>query len=90
MTSPPAPRRSARIERLSPKDIAQIKSSITITSLTDVVLGLLCNALDADASKVSIEIHPSRGTCTVEDNGSGIPMAEFTENGGLLKSYCAC
>lgn len=87
MASLGATRARSRIEPLSAEDIAQIKSSITVTSLNDVVLGLLCNALDANASKVTIEVCSSRGTCTVEDNGEGIPAGDFEEHGGLLKCY---
>lgn len=77
----------SRIEPLSAKDIAQIKSSIAITSLQDVVLGLLCNSLDADATKIEVQVNFGRGSCTVEDNGTGIPATEFEEHGGLLKCY---
>ncbi|KAI9708057.1 MAG: DNA mismatch repair protein [Bogoriella megaspora] len=75
------------IQPLSPEAIAQIKSSITITSLNDVVLNLVKNSLDAKADKIDVTVHPTRGTCTVEDNGSGIAPAEFLENGGLGKLY---
>lgn len=87
MASLEATRARFRITPLSAEDIAQIKSSITVTSLNDVVLGLLCNALDANASRVVVEVCSSRGTCTVEDNGEGIPVDEFEEHGGLLKCY---
>ncbi len=67
---------------------AQIKSSTTITSLTGVVLDLLRNSLDAEASKVDIVVDFSRGSCTVEDNGHGIPPSEFQSDGGLGKMHC--
>ncbi|KAK4444049.1 hypothetical protein QBC34DRAFT_416056 [Podospora aff. communis PSN243] len=74
--------------KLLPGDvIAQIKSSVVITSLNGVVFGLLQNSLDAGASKISISIDYGRGNCTVEDNGLGIPPAEFGEDGGLGKLY---
>jgi DNA mismatch repair protein MLH3 len=79
--------KSARIEALSAEDIAQIRSSIQITTLRDVVLGLLCNALDAGSHSVRINVQFSRGSCTVEDDGIGIPPSEFLEDGGLLKAY---
>jgi DNA mismatch repair protein MLH3 len=68
--------------------VAQIKSSATITSLNGVILGLLNNSLDAGAVKVEIDVNFRRGDCTVEDDGSGIPPAEFREDGGLGKVYC--
>jgi DNA mismatch repair protein MLH3 len=67
---------------------AQIKSSTTIVSLTGVVLELLKNSLDAKASRVTVTADFARGSCTVEDDGLGIPPAEFSEQGGLGKLYC--
>lgn len=67
--------------------IAQIKSSTAITSLTGVVLDLIRNSLDADSLKVNISVDFPRGICTVEDDGVGIPPAEFREDGGLGKMY---
>lgn len=71
-----------------PQDaIAQIKSSINITSLNIVVIELLKNSLDAQSSKVDISVEYDRGNCMVEDDGLGIPPAEFVESGGLGKLY---
>lgn len=67
--------------------IAQIKSSAVITSLNGIVDGLLRNSLDAGATKINISIDYSRGNCSVEDNGLGIPPACFREDGGLGKLY---
>ena len=72
---------------LPPEVAAQIKSSITITSLSIVVLGLLANSLDADSRRVDINVDLRRGAASVEDDGIGIPPKEFGENGGLGKSY---
>ncbi|KAK4185816.1 putative DNA mismatch repair protein MLH3 [Podospora australis] len=63
--------------------VAQIKSSATITSLNNAIIGLLENSLDSAASKVNISVDYSRGNCSVEDNGVGIPPSSFHENGGL-------
>lgn len=68
--------------------VAQIKSSATITSLNDAACGLLRNSLDAGASKINISLDHSRGNCSVEDNGLGIPPASFQEDGGLGKLHC--
>ena len=71
-----------------PEDvIAQIKSSTVITSLNNVVDGLLRNSLDAEATQVNISVNYGRGSCSVEDNGQGITPAEFIQSGGLGKSY---
>jgi hypothetical protein len=76
------------IRPLPPDVISQLRSSITITSLTGVVLELLRNSLDAGATKVDISIDWRRGGCTVEDDGWGIPPAEFHETGNLGKMHC--
>lgn len=68
--------------------VAQIRSSATITCLSSVVLGLLRNSIDAGAHKVDIIVDFRRGSCTVEDDGLGIPPREFREEGGLGKLYC--
>jgi len=79
---------TSRILPLQAEDIAQIKSSINITTLEDAILELLCNALDAEATKIEIDVQADRGSCTITDNGFGIPAHEFLEDGGLLKVYC--
>ena len=71
-----------------PSDVAaQIKSSTTIFSLSDVVVGLVENALDAEARRVDVTIDLARASCTVEDDGCGIAPADFEEDGGLGKRY---
>ncbi|KAH7153391.1 hypothetical protein EDB81DRAFT_791302, partial [Dactylonectria macrodidyma] len=67
--------------------VDQIKSSVVITSLKAVACGLLANALDAGATKVNIVVHYGRGSCTVEDNGSGIEPDEFNHQGGIGKLH---
>ncbi|KAK8086685.1 ATPase of HSP90 chaperone/DNA topoisomerase II/histidine kinase [Apiospora phragmitis] len=77
------------IKPLPPDVAAQIKSSITITSLNDAICGLVKNSLDAKATKVTIFVDYARGNCTVEDSGEGIPPAEFRDSGsGLGKPHC--
>lgn len=71
-----------------PDDVAsKIKSSIVISSLSVVVVGLLKNSLDAQADKVDISVDFGRGSCTVEDDGCGIAPADFHHDGGLGKIY---
>ena len=67
--------------------VAQIKSSAVVTSLNGVVDGLLRNSLDAHATQVNIAVDYGRGSCSVEDNGHGIPPAEFLQDGGLGKLH---
>ena len=77
----------SRILKLSPDAISGIQSSKRITSLQGVVLALLENSLDAGSNNVEISVDFRRGCCTVEDNGTGIPSAEFLETGGLGNMY---
>lgn len=67
--------------------VAQIKSSATITSLTSAILGLVQNSLDAQATKITIDVDFTRGGCVVEDDGLGILPTEFGESGGLGMLY---
>lgn len=60
------------IQRLPDLVSAPIQASARITCLGDVVLGLLRNAVDADATTIDIELDLFRGACRVSDNGSGI------------------
>lgn len=71
-----------------PQDVAsRIISSVVVTDVSSVVLGLLKNSLDARASSVDVTIDFKRGCCVVEDNGPGIPPEEFDENGNLGRAY---
>ena len=74
--------------RSLPEDVAaQIKSSVIITSLNEVALGLLKNSLDAGSRRVDIDLDYGRGSCSAEDDGSGIAPADFEASGGLGKPY---
>ncbi|KAH8587702.1 hypothetical protein B0O99DRAFT_694256 [Bisporella sp. PMI_857] len=75
------------IQALPPDVVAQIKSSATISSLNWVVFELLKNSLDASSTKIEVTVDYGRGACIVEDNGLGIPPAEFRDDGGLGKLY---
>lgn len=70
--------------------VAQIKSSVIITSLHNVITGLIRNSLDAEATKINISVDYSRGNCSIEDNGIGIPPSEFRDSGGLGQLHCVC
>jgi DNA mismatch repair protein MLH3 len=72
---------------LPTKVIAQIKSSAAITDLTAVIQELVQNSLDANASKITIDVDFGRGGCVVEDDGVGIVPMEFETEGGLGKLY---
>lgn len=68
--------------------VAQIKSSVAVTSLNRVVCGLIENSLDARAAKINVSVDYSRGNCSVEDDGHGIQPAEFSHEGGLGQLHC--
>ncbi|CAI6338287.1 unnamed protein product [Periconia digitata] len=76
------------IQPLPTDVVAQIKSSASVTSLTGVVIELLKNALDANATHVDVTVDFGRAACSVEDNGIGIAPSEFRQDGGLCKLYC--
>ncbi|KAI5294758.1 DNA mismatch repair protein [Ascosphaera acerosa] len=75
------------IRRLPPTVVAQLTSSVTINSLTDVVLELVKNSLDAAAGTVSVTVDFARGGCTVEDDGHGIVASEFGSDGRIAVKY---
>lgn len=71
-----------------PEDVAaKIKSSTSITHLNGVVLELIKNSLDAGACTALVSVNFKRGSCIVEDDGNGIPPAEFEASGGLGKPH---
>ena len=82
--------RSCNIQPLPLEVQGQIRSSVTITVLNDVVLELLKNALDAGANSIDIQVDLSKGYCSVSDNGIGIPAQGFVEDGYLGKLHCKC
>ncbi|CAL5873939.1 uncharacterized protein PFLUO_LOCUS8224 [Penicillium psychrofluorescens] len=75
------------IRLLPPDVVAKLKSSTSITHLNGVVLELVKNALDANAHTVFVTVDVRRGSCIVEDDGDGIPPAEFESSGGLGKAH---
>ncbi|PBP16063.1 hypothetical protein BUE80_DR013149 [Diplocarpon rosae] len=75
------------IKPLPPDVVAQISSSITITSLNKVICELIMNSLDAGATKLDVSVDYSRGGCTVEDDGFGILPLEFGPDGHLGKLH---
>ncbi|KAI0484334.1 hypothetical protein GGR56DRAFT_613399 [Xylariaceae sp. FL0804] len=75
------------ILQLPDEVIAQIQSSVTITSLNGAICGLVQNSLDAGATKIHISVDYARGGCSVEDDGLGIQPAEFRADGGLGKLH---
>lgn len=78
------------IQSLPSDVVAKIKSSTSITNLHGVIVELLKNSLDARAQTVFITVDFHRGSCVVEDDGEGIPPAEFEPSGGLGRAHRMC
>ena len=66
-----------KISPLPPDVTAKIRSSTSIIHLNGVVMELVKNGLDAGARTVFVSVDFKRGSCIVEDDGDGIPQAEF-------------
>lgn len=64
-------------------DQQQLTSSVAMTSLNDVIIGLTKNSFDAQARTIKIQLDFSRGSCCVRDDGAGIHSTEFEDGGGL-------
>jgi DNA mismatch repair protein MLH3 len=79
---------SHQILPLPPEVQSQIRSSIDIASLSDVVIELVKNSLDAQPRAIHIEVDYLRGGCCVEDDGAGIPAEELSEHGHFGSMYC--
>jgi hypothetical protein len=77
----------APILPLPPEVAKKVQSSVKITNLNGVIVELIKNALDAGAGSVSITIDYRRGGCVVEDDGYGLPAAEFKDGGGLCQPH---
>jgi DNA mismatch repair protein MLH3 len=76
------------ITRLPEHVRAQIRSSVEITHLSDVIIQLFKNCLDAEATSITISIDFALGFCTINDNGNGIPSSEFNHDGKLGQLHC--
>lgn len=77
-----------RISPLDTRSRVKLVSSVRISSLNEVVIELIKNALDARAKRIELSLNYVTGFCSVSDNGWGIPANEFFENGKLAQEYC--
>jgi DNA mismatch repair protein MLH3 len=77
----------SQIQALPPDVIAKINSSTSISHLNGVIADLVKNSLDANARTIFVTVDFKRGGCIVEDDGDGIPPAEFETTGGLGKAH---
>lgn len=76
------------IRPLPDEAIEKLRSSVTITSLNDTVINLVKNSLDAAATRLTLSVDYTRGSCSVEDDGHGIEPEEFLESGSLGAPHC--
>ncbi|PUU78916.1 hypothetical protein B9Z19DRAFT_981062 [Tuber borchii] len=64
--------------RLLPESVsARIRSTLTITNISDVTSELLQNAIDAGAHNVAITVNLGRNSCVLEDDGHGITPGDM-------------
>lgn len=75
------------ISRLPDEVVAKLTSSVIINHLTDVVIGLVKNSLDAGSDRVYVGVDFLLGKCRVQDNGCGIFLEEFQDGSGLGKPF---
>ncbi len=68
-----------RIRPLSPERVAQMAAGEVIDSLEAALRELIENALDAQASRIQVDLWPSRWQVRVADNGQGIPGSELEQ-----------
>jgi DNA mismatch repair protein MLH3 len=71
---------------------SKLRSTTILTSLTQVIIELVQNSLDAGANEIEIGIDAENWTCWVKDNGTGISRVslEALSLGLEDRRYGAC
>ena len=87
-TSSPKMSTTAPPIRLLPESVsARIRSTLTITNISDVTSELLQNAIDAGARNVAITVNLGRNSCVLEDDGHGITPGDMLLVGREYGNY---
>ncbi|KAJ2722241.1 DNA mismatch repair protein [Coemansia sp. Benny D115] len=69
------------MQRLSEETIRLIRSTSSITSVSDIAMALLDNSIDAGATRFRLEVTLDPPTVAAKDNGCGIPAADMAALG---------
>ncbi len=67
----------SRIQRTRPQVHSLLRSTVTITSIADVLTELVQNALDAEARQVDCWLSLERWSVRVQDDGHGIRLGDL-------------
>ncbi|KAI8584251.1 hypothetical protein K450DRAFT_218879 [Umbelopsis ramanniana AG] len=65
------------ILKLEKEEASALISNLSISSLTQCILELVYNALDAEATNISIGVNTENYYVNVQDNGLGIPVQDL-------------
>jgi signal transduction histidine kinase len=61
--------------------IERIRSEYTITNFSQIIEELVQNSIDANATKIELEINLSKSSLTIQDNGDGISKQNLSAIG---------
>ncbi|KAG8890486.1 DNA mismatch repair protein [Tulasnella sp. 332] len=76
------------MEKLSERDQSQLRSSVILTNLAQIVSELVQNALDAQAKQIDIGVDPTDWSCWVRDSGNGMSRSDIKHLGtGTMGRY---
>ncbi|KAF8309586.1 hypothetical protein DL93DRAFT_2099954 [Clavulina sp. PMI_390] len=73
---------ASMISRLPRETQMLLRSTVVVSSLSQIVSELVQNSLDAGATHIDIGLDPSEWTCWVRDDGCGIEMEDLQFIGG--------
>jgi DNA mismatch repair protein MutL len=65
------------IELVQVDEQAKVQGGVVLSDLSQCVEELICNSLDAGASRISVSVDAASWTLSVQDNGSGIARQDL-------------